>query len=162
MTEEEKLKIAQVVLEALKGHEQVNVCVGNQQNNLYSCNGNIYFSPDGEPREDGGKEEDEEPPSAHSEALPPELSTAKAQAVLKDLQRIGVLDDEFQPIGLSWSESGYLAQQIAYKLGIVRQWVVFGKLWHCDRDALRSGYNHAKDMGKKIAAFEEKIKEIIS
>ncbi len=57
MTEEEKLKIAQVVMEALKGHEQVNVCVGNQQNNLYSCNGNIYFSPDGKPREDGGKEE---------------------------------------------------------------------------------------------------------
>lgn len=64
------------------------------------------------------------------------------------------------PSGLSWAERGYLAQQIAYKLNIEHQWKAFAKLWHCDADTLRSAYNRAKDM-PKMAAFDEKIKEII-
>lgn len=93
-------------------------------------------------------------------SLPPELATEKARAVLQGLQRIGVLGDGFQPQGLSWSECGYLAQQLAYKLGIDHQWVVFGKLWHLDGGSLRSGYNRSKDQ-RKMSAFDEKIKEII-
>ena len=97
----------------------------------------------------------------HGEAIPPELATQKAQGVLQALQRIGLLDEEAQPMGgLSWAERGYLAQQIAYKLGIEYQWKTFAQLWNCDAASLRSGYNRAKDM-PKMAAFDEKIKDIV-
>lgn len=98
--------------------------------------------------------------SANDDSMPREFSTARAKDVFQGLQRIGLLDADFQPIGLSWAERGYLAQQIAYKLNIEHQWKAFAKLWHCDADTLRSAYNRAKDM-PKMAAFDEKIKEII-
>ncbi len=98
--------------------------------------------------------------SAGGEAVPPELSTEKARRVLEGLQRIGVLDGGLQPVGLSWAERGYLARQIAYKLGIEHQWKVFGQLWNSDASALRSGYNRAREM-PKMADFERKIKGIV-
>lgn len=98
--------------------------------------------------------------SANDDSMPREFSTARAKDVFQGLQRIGLLDADFQPIGLSWAERGYFAQQIAYKLNIEHQWKAFAKLWHCDADTLRSAYNRAKDM-PKMAAFDEKIKEII-
>ena len=49
MTDEEKIKYAKNLLSSLKGNEQVNICIGNQQNNLYSCGGNVYYDkPDKE------------------------------------------------------------------------------------------------------------------
>ena len=93
-------------------------------------------------------------------AIPTELTTPKAQGVLQGLRRIGLLDEAFQPLGMSWAERGYLAQQIAFKLDIEHQWVAFSRLWHCEAAALRSGYNRAKDM-PKMAAFDERIKDII-
>ncbi len=104
------------------------------------------------------------PSEEHSEeqaAMPQELTTEKAKCVLRRLQQIGILDANFQPIGLSWAERGYLAQQVAYKLNIEHQWKTFAQLWHCDAASLRSGYNRAKDM-PKIEDFDEKIKDIVS
>ena len=89
-----------------------------------------------------------------------ELTSQRAQCLMLALQQGGLLDNDLQPIGMSWAERGYLAQRIAFKLNIEKQWVTFGKLWHCDASALRSGYNRAKDM-PKMASFEEKIKAFL-
>lgn len=43
MTDEEKIKWAKSLWSSLGGNGQVNICIGNQQNNLYSCNGDISF-----------------------------------------------------------------------------------------------------------------------
>ena len=94
------------------------------------------------------------------DTVPSQLASQRAQCLMLALQQGGLLDNGLQPIGMSWAERGYLAQQIAFKLNIENQWVTFGKLWHCDASALRSGYNRAKDM-PKMASFEEKIKAFL-
>ncbi len=92
--------------------------------------------------------------------LPQVFATEKARRVMQGLQETGLLDGSLQPVGLSWAEKGYLAQQIAYKLGITHQWKVFGELWHCDNETLRNGYNRAKEM-EKMADFDKKIKGVV-
>lgn len=100
-------------------------------------------------------------PSDEGADIPQELTTGKAKDVLQRLQQIGLLDDALQPIRLSWTERGYLAQQVAYKLNLEHQWKTFAQLWHCSADALRSGYNRARDM-PKMDDFDKKIKDIVS
>lgn len=83
--------------------------------------------------------------------LPQELGTDEARRVLDGLVDIHVLDADYQPLDLSWSQRGYLAKWIADKLGIFHVWKVMGELWHLDskasRRALRSGYNKALELG---------------
>ena len=125
----------------------------------------------GDKRAGGSRQEDGEPeePAVQtadfcllepSPAVPGVFATEKARRVMQGLQETGLLDGSLQPVGLSWAEKGYLAQQIAYKLGITHQWKVFGELWHCDNETLRNGYNRAKEM-EKMADFDKKIKKII-
>lgn len=91
---------------------------------------------------------------------PEELNTAKAKSVLSQLCEIGVLDENYQPIGLSWFKRGYLAYQIAFKLAIENVWTVFANLWNVSANTLRAKYNEAKDM-PSMADFDEKIKGIL-
>ena len=42
------------------------------------------------------------------------------------MQDAGVLDENYQPDHLSWPKKGYLAYQIAFKLGITRVWKIMG------------------------------------
>lgn len=77
---------------------------------------------------------------------PSVLSSDKAKRVFEQLVEIGVLDENFQPLNLSWSKKGMLAQQVSLKLGIENQWVTFGEFWHVSASSLRSGYNRGLDM----------------
>ena len=84
-------------------------------------------------------------------SLPDALSTDRARNLLHRLSELGVLDEAFQPHGISQSKKGVLAQQIAAKLGIKNQWVTFAHFWHVDANCLRSGYNRwmeSKSIGK--------------
>ena len=92
--------------------------------------------------------------------LPAELNTEKAKRVLEELCDIGVLDEDYQPLNLSWYKRGYLAYQIALKLGINNVWTVFANFWHVSASTLRTKYNESKDM-PSMADFDEKIKDIL-
>jgi len=61
---------------------------------------------------------------------------------------------------LSWTKKGYLAYQIAFKLGITRVWKIMGGFWHLDSHSLKTGRDKAEST-LKIQAFEEKIKPIL-
>lgn len=84
--------------------------------------------------------------------LPDALSTDQARSLLHRLSELGVLDETFQPHGISQSKKGVLAQQIAAKLGIKNQWVTFAHFWHVDANCLRSGYNRGME-SKSIGKF---------
>lgn len=96
--------------------------------------------------------------------LPMELDNEEARDVLDGLVGIHVLDADYQPLGLSWSQRGYLAKRIAMKLGIIHVWRVMGELWHLDdeasRKSLRSGYYRALDL-VVTGDLIEKIKPIL-
>lgn len=88
------------------------------------------------------------------------LHTEKALRVLQALRDIHLLDEDFQPLRLSWAQKGYLAYQIAFKLDIAHVWVVMGAFWHLSAKALKSGRNRAMNM-PLIIDFDKKIKPIL-
>lgn len=88
------------------------------------------------------------------------LHTEKALRVLQALRDIQLLDEDFQPLHLSWTQKGYLAYQIAFKLDIAHVWVVMGAFWHLSAKALKSGRNRAMNM-PLIIDFDKKIKPIL-
>lgn len=87
------------------------------------------------------------------------LFSEKGRRVLNQLRDIQVLDDNYQPDHLSWTKKGYLAYQIAFKLGITRVWKIMGGFWHLDSHSLKTGRDKAEST-LKIQTFEEKIKPI--
>ena len=92
--------------------------------------------------------------------VPAELNTEKARRVLGQLRDIGVLDENYQPLNLSWSKRGYLAYQIALKLGVNNVWTIFSNLWNVSASVLRTKYNESKDM-PSMADFDDKLKKIL-
>ncbi|WP_455640396.1 hypothetical protein [Parabacteroides sp.] len=90
----------------------------------------------------------------------PELSTPSASALMNKLVRAGILDEAFQPVGLSGSEKGVLANLLAVRLDITNLWQVFGALWNMKPDTLRSAYNKGMNQNKTIN-FQDKINSII-
>lgn len=90
----------------------------------------------------------------------PELSTSQACTLMNKLVKAGILDEAFQPIGLSGSEKGILANLLALRLDIKNLWQVFGALWNMKPDTLRSAYNKGMNLNKTMG-FQDKINSII-
>lgn len=93
------------------------------------------------------------PSSSHSVDV---FTSEAARRVMGQLVEIGVLDEDLQPLHLSWSERGVLAQQVSLKLGIENQWVTFGELWNMKASALRSAFNTGMNQ-VKIGKFLDRI-----
>ena len=89
---------------------------------------------------DDAQDAEEVPASEQNEALelPEVLSTSEAKALHNKLQREGMVDTNWQPLGLSNAEKGTLVEFIADKLGIKSKWKLFGALWKVDAETLRT------------------------
>ena len=97
------------------------------------------------------KKNDEDPAARMSD----ELKGERGLAVLKNLQKHGLLDENFYPMELSNSESAVLAYQIAITLGINEMWKVFSDLWNITPNALRAAYNRGMEQKKTIKFLDE-------
>ena len=97
------------------------------------------------------KKNDDDPAARMSD----ELKGEKGLAVLKNLQKHGLLDENFYPMELSNSESAVLAYQIAITLGINEMWKVFSDLWDISPNALRAAYNRGMEQKKTIKFLDE-------
>ena len=89
---------------------------------------------------DDAQDAEEVPASEQNEALelPEVLSTSEAKTLHNKLQREGMVDTNWQPLGLSNAEKGTLVEFIADKLGIKSKWKLFGALWKVDAETLRT------------------------
>ena len=103
------------------------------------------------------KKNDDDPAARMSD----ELKGEKGLAVLKNLQKHGLLDENFYPLELSNSESAILAYQIAITLGIKEMWKVFSDLWNITPNALRAAYNRGMEQ-KKTMKFLEEISPLLN
>ena len=97
------------------------------------------------------KKNDDDPAARMSD----ELKGGEGLAVLKNLQKHGLLDENFYPMELSNSESAVLAYQIAITLGINEMWKVFSDLWNISPNALRAAYNRGMEQKKTIKFLDE-------
>lgn len=97
------------------------------------------------------KKNDDDPAARMSD----ELKGERGLAVLKNLQKHGLLDENFYLMELSNSESAVLAYQIAITLGINEMWKVFSDLWNITPNALRAAYNRGMEQKKTIKFLDE-------
>ena len=79
--------------------------------------------------------------------------------VVEDAVDAGLLDSDFQPKNLSWSQSALLAKDASERLHIDDVWQQFGQLWDIDPQILRSYFNRAMNQ-KKTLQFLDTLKKI--
>lgn len=103
------------------------------------------------------KKNDDDPAARMSD----ELKGEEGLAVLKNLQKHGLLDKNFYPLDLSSSESAVLAYQIAIALDIKEMWKVFSDLWNISPNALRAAYNRGMEQ-KKTMKFLDEISPLLN
>ena len=100
------------------------------------------------------------PRPSPKERGPEVLLTDEACALHGRLCEAGLVDEAWQPMGLSNAERGVLAFQLAVRLDIQNQWQVFSSLWGTTPSSLRSAYNKANEQ-RKTMSFIEKLNIIL-
>ena len=83
-----------------------------------------------------------------SPLLPDVFNTPEAGKLLERLMNAHLLDEYWQPINLSNTEKGVLAQYIAGQLNLKMQWQTFSRLWNMRPEALRKAYNKGMEQKK--------------
>lgn len=86
--------------------------------------------------------------------LPPKLASGRAMFMWRILQQEGLIDGDYQPVGLSRTMSAVLANEMIIRLsteterlmGIDDKWKPFEQLW--DRNNMKADYNHAMNLAK--------------
>lgn len=94
-------------------------------------------------------------------SLPAELCSAKAGVLHDKLMDAGMLDEDWQPVGLSNAEKGLLVSYVSDRLGLSNQWKVFASLWGMKGETLRRSYNKALDQSKSLL-FQDKLKNLLN
>lgn len=102
----------------------------------------------------------EETEQNESGVLPAPLRTAEAERVLECLCSAGILNGNWQPVGLSNAEKGVLASLLADRLDIGSLWQTFGDLWRMKPETLRTAYNKGMEQ-KRTGAFLERVKRVL-
>lgn len=103
-------------------------------------------------------EENEE--SQDPGTIPAKLKTEDALELLSNLMDAGILDENWQPVGLSGPERALVAKAVCDRLELKEVWQLFGQLWNEKPDTLRSYMNRAFDQ-KKSLDFQERLKNIL-
>ena len=88
------------------------------------------------------------PPADADATLPDSLDTPAARDLLHRLTKAGLVDEAWQPIGLSLARRGVLASLLAQKLDIPHTWKTFGQLWGMKADTLRAKYNEGMNQDR--------------
>ena len=92
--------------------------------------------------------------------VPERLKAEEAKEVMEDLVNEGLLDEDWQPLGLSGSERGVIAKAVCDYLKINEVWQVFGQLWNEKPETLRGYFNKALEQ-KKSLEFQDRLKKIL-
>ena len=99
--------------------------------------------------------------SSHHRMVPRELKSQRAEGLMDSLIDARMLDEDWQPKGLSGTQRALVARAVSNKLGIYDVWKVFGRLWNMKPETLRSLFNKALDQ-KQSLVFQGRLAEFIS
>ena len=91
---------------------------------------------------------------------PAELQTEEARRLMESLVDAELLNEEWQPDGISNTEKALVAKMVADRLKINDVWQVFGKLWKMNPNSMRTYYNRAMDQRKSLE-FQDRLKNIL-
>ena len=83
--------------------------------------------------------------------------------VISDLLKkvdAGVLNEDWQPNGLSGTERALVAKAVSERIDLNEVWQVFGQLWNEKPETLRSYLNKALEQ-KKSLKFQEKLNHVL-
>ncbi len=92
--------------------------------------------------------------------IPEALRSDEAGAIMGRLVDAGLIDDGWQPVGLSGPEKGLVAREASRRLGIAEVWQVFGRLWDMKPETLRGYYNKAFEQRKSLT-FQDRLKNAL-
>ena len=127
----------------------INIYSGGSYNEIHDCE-NVYLSC-----EKAEVHVDKKPVVSEAQeepmALPKELLTDAARTLHAKLMEADIVDAEWQPVGLSFSEKGTLIDYVAERLEIRSKWKFFGALWHTDSETLRTSKARGLDQDKTWA-----------
>ena len=100
----------------------------------------------------------------HDVVLPPKLSSEKAMRIWRKLQEAGIVDEYFQPIGLTRTDVALLAEQITIQLADendnlldIKEWKPYETLWR--RKNMKADLRRALTQDK-TSEFRDKIKRL--
>ena len=88
---------------------------------------------------------------AGANTLPDVLCTDQAKALHAKLCEAGMVNEDWQPVGLSFTEKGTLIEYVADRLDIRAKWKLFGALWHVDPETLRTSKARGLEQDKTWA-----------
>ena len=91
--------------------------------------------------------------------LPEILCTRQAQSLLAKLRHAGIVDESWNPVGLSNAEKGTLAEYLSEKLDIHFHWKFFGQLWHINSETLRTSKTRGLEQ-EKTWNFRSKLDDL--
>lgn len=92
--------------------------------------------------------------------IPEKLKTADSDLLMAKLVDAGLLDDNWQPVGLSGTECALVAKAVSERLEINELWQVFGQLWEENPETLRSYFNKALNQQKSLK-FQDRLRNIL-
>lgn len=98
---------------------------------------------------------------AEGKTVPATLQTPEARALMRKLTDAGILDEHWQPVGLSLAERGILTRYLSVRLDIKNQWRDFAELWDMNPETLRRAAAKALDQ-RKTLLFQDRLKSIFS
>ena len=94
------------------------------------------------------------------ENVPDKLKTPEAENLMEALVDAGVLNEDWQPNGLSGTERALVAKAVSERIDLNEVWQVFGQLWNEKPETLRSYLNKALEQ-KKSLKFQEKLNHVL-
>lgn len=94
------------------------------------------------------------------DSIPEVFKTPEAKQIMQKLLVAGLLTADWQPMHLSITERGYLADEISSRLQIKSKWKVMGALWNENPETLRQGKIKAIEQ-TKTGAFIDNLKKIL-
>jgi len=106
------------------------------------------------------------PKAAQPEALPPKLSSEKAKQMWRILMREGMIDEHYQPVGLSRTEMALLAEEMTIRLADendnlldIKEWKPYETIWH--RNNMKADHQRALNQ-EKTPEFRNRLKQLFA
>lgn len=99
-------------------------------------------------------------------ALPPKLSSEKAMKMWRILMQEGMINDHYQPVGLTRTEVALLAEEMTIRLADendnlldIKEWKPYETIWH--RSNMKADHQRARSQ-EKTPEFRNRLKQLFA